>query len=416
MKKYLLAVQRLNSPQASSSSSMMLRSLSKRSVPAVEHSSSALLSPLRSFRSLSITAPHRSYHSSATGDDTQYAQAPRFPQTPQYPDQVLHLGSWKLTLPIKNSEGKPLEITQPTLKECSYPCLFFVNPNEGGGVIFRTHLGGVTTPNSHYPRTELREMTKEYDLLLRSDLPNGQKPGKGKICVEKESSKRLTCSFTSLKKGGEVVEKIDLDQELPDRDLSRKDLMRLKYKILDEISKRGHTLDYGFNLAKWDIRELNREHKMVVTLRVNCLTQTKPEVVIAQIHGGETAGDLTTFWVEGIKDKPKEAKLYISDHDCSRQFKVTDSYTLGQTITIGLDITNGADCAQNGVVKYFFSSSDKLIPDSKPVYEKQFSGSSCYFKTGNYLQSNRETAPKEPASAYSEVEILDVAVSHGPTK
>lgn len=67
------------------------------------------------------------------------------------PSSLLSLGGWKLTLPINNAE----EIKQPTLAGYTHPSYFYVS---GGGVVFRAPVGGSTTANSSYPRSELREM------------------------------------------------------------------------------------------------------------------------------------------------------------------------------------------------------------------------------------------------------------------
>jgi poly(beta-D-mannuronate) lyase len=61
---------------------------------------------------------------------------------------------WKVTLPL-GVEGKPLEIKQPALQSYSHPLYFYVNENNG--VVFNAPCGAVTTINSNYPRSELRE-------------------------------------------------------------------------------------------------------------------------------------------------------------------------------------------------------------------------------------------------------------------
>ncbi len=73
-----------------------------------------------------------------------------------YPAQYLDLTNWKLTLPIGNA-GKPTEVKADALKTYAADSFFFVDANKG--VVFRANAGGVTTPHSKYPRTELREMT-----------------------------------------------------------------------------------------------------------------------------------------------------------------------------------------------------------------------------------------------------------------
>jgi alginate lyase len=76
------------------------------------------------------------------------------------PGDVLNLTNWKLQLPVDdpNQSGtQVLEITQPTLD--SYErSPWFVDLPDCNGVRFRNAVNGVTTPNTSYARSELREM------------------------------------------------------------------------------------------------------------------------------------------------------------------------------------------------------------------------------------------------------------------
>lgn len=74
------------------------------------------------------------------------------------PGQILKLTNWKLTLPTGPAEG-PTEIKQPVLKNYKDNPWFVVTTDKTG-VRFRAPVNGVTTKNSSYPRSELREMTK----------------------------------------------------------------------------------------------------------------------------------------------------------------------------------------------------------------------------------------------------------------
>ncbi len=77
----------------------------------------------------------------------------------QLPSSLLNLTNWKLTLPISVSKGgAPEEITQPQLSNFSVLPYFQLN-SQGNGVQFEAPVGGVTTSNSDFPRSELREMT-----------------------------------------------------------------------------------------------------------------------------------------------------------------------------------------------------------------------------------------------------------------
>lgn len=74
-----------------------------------------------------------------------------------YPAQILDLSNWKLTLPI--GSGSPDEIKQPALATYTIDPWFMLTP-DCMGIKFRAHTASpVTTNNSNYPRSELREMT-----------------------------------------------------------------------------------------------------------------------------------------------------------------------------------------------------------------------------------------------------------------
>jgi poly(beta-D-mannuronate) lyase len=72
----------------------------------------------------------------------------------ELPGELLDLSVWKLTLPT-GEEGSPDEIFQPELDTFEIDPWFVI---DGDAVRFRANAGGVTTRNSSYPRSELREM------------------------------------------------------------------------------------------------------------------------------------------------------------------------------------------------------------------------------------------------------------------
>lgn len=80
----------------------------------------------------------------------------------ELPADVLDLADWKLTLPIagRDDPEKPLEIVQPELATYTLDP-WYVLGDDAASVRFRAHAGGVTTSNSGYPRSELREMMGE---------------------------------------------------------------------------------------------------------------------------------------------------------------------------------------------------------------------------------------------------------------
>ena len=71
------------------------------------------------------------------------------------PSDVLKLSDWYLTLPT-GKQGDPDTVQNPNLEKFTDE-FFELNPTRNG-VVFRATGDGVTTKNSHYPRSELREM------------------------------------------------------------------------------------------------------------------------------------------------------------------------------------------------------------------------------------------------------------------
>ncbi|HJR90420.1 MAG TPA: polysaccharide lyase family 7 protein [Aeromicrobium sp.] len=103
----------------------------------------------------SATAPPRT--TTISLDDTPSTMAPHIPRLgSSTPAGIINLTNWKLTLPTGDDDAA--EIKQPKLMQFRDPRYFHVDPI-GAGVVFRAPVGGATTGNSEYPRSELREMT-----------------------------------------------------------------------------------------------------------------------------------------------------------------------------------------------------------------------------------------------------------------
>jgi hypothetical protein len=82
------------------------------------------------------------------------------PKACSHPGDVLNLTNWKLQLPLDdpNQDGTQVrEVTQPALKTFELSP-WFVEQSSCSGVRFRNAVNGVTTPNTTYARSELREM------------------------------------------------------------------------------------------------------------------------------------------------------------------------------------------------------------------------------------------------------------------
>lgn len=81
------------------------------------------------------------------------------PPTSTYVLPNIDLSNWKVTLPIPRSDGKPIEVEPPQIlqyasNEVLKPYLY--NDSSDGSLVFYT-TPGVSTTNSSYSRTELRE-------------------------------------------------------------------------------------------------------------------------------------------------------------------------------------------------------------------------------------------------------------------
>lgn len=78
---------------------------------------------------------------------------------PCRPDTILDLSRWKLTLPT-GSGHRPTQILPLNLAQ-ALNSPFFQSTPTCNGVVFRAPVTGITTPGSHYPRSELREMADD---------------------------------------------------------------------------------------------------------------------------------------------------------------------------------------------------------------------------------------------------------------
>lgn len=77
------------------------------------------------------------------------------------PSRIVDLSCWKLTVPYNTDrKGNPDEIVQPELATFQDAGSFHVTKAKDG-IVFRARCGGLTTKNSEYPRTELREMKRD---------------------------------------------------------------------------------------------------------------------------------------------------------------------------------------------------------------------------------------------------------------
>ena len=120
----------------------------------------AMRPPVSGGQAPKIDLPQYASASATPGSTSLGAPSTMIPRIPRLssdvPAGIINLTNWKLTLPTGDDE--PVEVTQPELTQFRDPRYFHVDP-VGDGVVFRAPVGGATTGNSEYPRSELREMT-----------------------------------------------------------------------------------------------------------------------------------------------------------------------------------------------------------------------------------------------------------------
>ena len=76
------------------------------------------------------------------------------PTSVKSPSKIIDLSNWGLILPISGKNGKALQVRQPELDTLSNKNFYA----DSSAVYFAPHFGGVKTPSSLYPRSELRQM------------------------------------------------------------------------------------------------------------------------------------------------------------------------------------------------------------------------------------------------------------------
>lgn len=128
-------------------------------------------------------------------------------------------------------------------------------------------------------------------------------------------------------------------------------------------------------------------HTMEIDQAITHLPVVKPHIVVGQIH--DANDDVIVFRLEG-------SKLFM-DHNGTDGTTLTTSYVLGTRFKVKFVVSGGK------VMSYYNGT---LVE----TYTKSFSG--AYFKAGAYVQSSCHTVSGESCSAYGEVVIYNVTVTH----
>jgi hypothetical protein len=134
------------------------------------------------------------------------AEPPRAQGAATKPGDLIDLANWFLTLPI-GPEGDPDSIDQPELLD--YRSDWFDLTPDGTGVVFRAPAGGVTTKNSKYSRSELREMRGEEKASWSNT--EGVHVLESRQAITKVPPVRPEVSATQIHDGGDDVMQIRLE-------------------------------------------------------------------------------------------------------------------------------------------------------------------------------------------------------------
>jgi hypothetical protein len=158
----------------------------------------------------------------------------------------------------------------------------------------------------------------------------------------------------------------------------------------------GDKAQPGSNYPRSELREMNADgsnaswsstsgtHTMELTQRITHLPVVKPSLICGQIHNADylilvqlTGKTLAVRYVDDVAG--------VLDED----------YQLGTSFDMKVVAANGyVDVYYNGVLKV----------------HQEMAKTGCYFKAGCYLQSS--TATGDVATAYGQVEISDLTISH----
>jgi len=122
------------------------------------------------------------------------------------PGDLIGLENWFLTLPV-GPAGDPDSIDQPELLD--YRSDWFDLTPDGTGVVFRAPTGGVTTKNSKYPRSELREMNGEEKAAWSNT--EGVHTLESRQAITKVPPVKPEVSATQIHDGGDDVMQIRLE-------------------------------------------------------------------------------------------------------------------------------------------------------------------------------------------------------------
>jgi hypothetical protein len=143
----------------------------------------------------------------------------------------------------------------------------------------------------------------------------------------------------------------------------------------------------GGDEIEWDAT--SGTHTMTVREAFTHLPNDKPEVVGAQIHGGDD--DVTALRLVG-------SELWVTEGDTVEHHLITDSYELGTVFELKYVVSDGQ------IEIYYNGELETTIENS---------GSTNYFKAGAYTQANCDKSSPCSDDNYGETNIYELNVTHG---
>jgi Alginate lyase len=140
-------------------------------------------------------------------------------------------------------------------------------------------------------------------------------------------------------------------------------------------------------------------HRLSGRTRITHLSPNKPEVVIAQLHNGDT--DRVAIRTQLIRDA---IRLRVRINGSSATPELDNPYVVGTEFAWMIEIHDGK------VSIYYSGSDDQLPPTPIIIGELESNDSpSWYFKAGAYAQSNVDT---DDPMEYVAVELRELRTEH----
>ena len=136
---------------------------------------------------LILNATSQNTKSSVTESDIKVEKKLKNKKKKKFKLPEIDLSHWKVTVPVNNDKGKPLEVSPPEIlnyatNESLKPYMYN-DSTRAGGLVFYAYPTSSTTANTKYSRTELREQMVPGDNTVNWTFAQGGKM-KGKLSID----------------------------------------------------------------------------------------------------------------------------------------------------------------------------------------------------------------------------------------